>query len=156
MSEIEAIEKLRMAAKGDFENSKRYVTSNLEMLFGVEGTSDVMLAIADAIEAEIAERYMLLPVDADGVPIHVGDKVVNQLVDNQKLRVVAISNDDAYYYRAATLTYDRATNLKHVKPDLLKELLEEFANELCDFHVSDETFNHYAERIRELLGGDTE
>lgn len=31
------------------------------------------LRFADEIEREIAERYQLLPVDADGVPIRVGD-----------------------------------------------------------------------------------
>lgn len=34
-----------------------------------------LVAIADRIEAELAERYMELPVDADGVPIHVGDEL---------------------------------------------------------------------------------
>ena len=29
--------------------------------------------LADAIECEVRERYVALPLDADGVPIHVGD-----------------------------------------------------------------------------------
>lgn len=34
--------------------------------------------IADEAEAEIAERFAELPLDADGVPIQVGDKLVNR------------------------------------------------------------------------------
>lgn len=41
----------------------------------VTGQMTEMGRIADEIEAEIAERYMALPVDADGVPIRVGDKI---------------------------------------------------------------------------------
>ena len=38
---------------------------------------------ADEIEAEIAEKYMLLPVDADGVPIHVGDEMKSNTFPTQ-------------------------------------------------------------------------
>ena len=56
---LESIEKLREFI-GDY-----FVNSGQAYLQG--------LAIAGSIEREIAERYMLLPADADGVPIHVGD-----------------------------------------------------------------------------------
>ena len=59
---IESIEKLRKWVKS------LYTPNSGELK--VEG-----LDIADEIEAEIESRYMELPVDADGVPIHPNDKL---------------------------------------------------------------------------------
>lgn len=36
-------------------------------------TKDAADKLIDEIEADIAEHYLALPLDADGVPIHVGD-----------------------------------------------------------------------------------
>lgn len=43
-----------------------------------------VIEIADRIDAELAERYVELPKDADGVPIRVGDVVAANLADGGK------------------------------------------------------------------------
>ena len=56
MSEIKALEKLREMSVPDRK-----------------GIEVFMKAVADEIQAEVDERFMELPLDADGVPIHLDD-----------------------------------------------------------------------------------
>ena len=72
---METIEILRECAAG-----KRGHGDTMDLVadeFGcpVPVHSYVLGYVADAIEKELKERYMELPVDADGVPIHVGDEM---------------------------------------------------------------------------------
>ena len=73
---LESIEKLRDEARRCFVS-----TPAMESL----------LECADEIQAEIDSRYMLLPVDAVGVPIHVGDEVVDYETPR---RVVAVTSNE--------------------------------------------------------------
>lgn len=59
-----------------------------------------LLKIADEIEAEIDSRYMLLPVDADGVPIRVGDVMCSAGIREKghKVIVSAIFEDGFVEY----------------------------------------------------------
>ena len=122
--------------------------------------------IADEIEAEIAERYMLLPVDADGVPIQIGDLLESSEINKQFMcRGMSLAlqsnekwwtvewNYDHYY---GTSEYVSAKSCRHVNPDPLKELLDEL---VCDVRkegyersqLSDKAIADYAQRIREAL-----
>ena len=119
----------------------------------------------DAIEAEIAERYMLLPTDMDDEPIHIGDKM--QMAHGQVGVVVAIGETQF------TVHATRQPNVvcqakchRHVKPDPLVKLLVDMGEEIwnascmCQTTWSDSGLDgieeRYAERIREALkeGGD--
>ena len=75
MSEIKSLEKLRsrILLKDIFVRGER-MSDNDEAYKRANGYAN---KLADEIEAEIAEKYMELPVDADGVPIHVGDMLKN-------------------------------------------------------------------------------
>lgn len=46
----------------------------------------MLTAIADRIDAELNKRYMALPLDAAGIPIHIGD--VMQMIGDSRLREV--------------------------------------------------------------------
>lgn len=61
---IESIEKLRR---------------EIEILRDNNIDTDELAMIADAIEREVEERYVELPRDKSGAPIHVGDKVRTKL-----------------------------------------------------------------------------
>lgn len=65
MSEIKALEKLRAAGRNMAKDR------NLEN----HEECNLLLVIADEIQAEIDERFMELPIGADGKLIHVGDEV---------------------------------------------------------------------------------
>lgn len=116
---------------------------------------NLLLIIADEIEAEIAEKYMELPVDADGVPIHPGNRVE---MDGKGGEVWLVGTTDVMCNDG--MSY-RAVAVNHAKPDPLKELLSELANEVweasctCQTTWSDSGLDgieeRYAERIRELM-----
>lgn len=117
----------------------------------------------------IADMYYLkLPVDADGVPIHVGDTLEFGESFNQGIvkavnecMVISLHMDCDYTnYAKYGLLWD-AGSCRHVKPDPLKELLTEMLDRNSDgigyreFGGDFESFvKSYAERIRELMGGD--
>lgn len=138
---MESIEKLREFIDDQF------VCSGQAYLQG--------MAIAGSIEREIAERYMLLPVDADGVPIHPGNRVE---MDGKGGEVWLVGTTDVMC--SGGMSY-RAVAVNHAKPDPLKELLSELANEVweasctCQTTWSDSGLDgieeRYAERIRELM-----
>jgi hypothetical protein len=58
-------------------------------LFNPATAESVLNERADEIEKELKERYIELPLDKDGVPIHVGDK----MVDNDNYEFVVIELD---------------------------------------------------------------
>lgn len=126
-------------------------------------------AAADAIEAEIAERYMELPVDADGVPIHEDDAI--QFVNEQggtgaKVEVCAISKHYAYYGEGKH--FYKASMCRHVKPRTVEDVLEEFAHKAvrigmvggvpsdAEIYADKDAIAEYAAEIRELMDGDAE
>ena len=138
MSEIKALDNLRNWAKK----------------YGPMGSHDPLM-FADEIEREISERYMLLPVDADGVPIRVGDELFNKNKPTDAYKVTAIA-DNGYIRIYHDTAHIHSSQCRHVKPDTLKELLEEFTDALNSPAEDDgrDLCAEYAERIRELVGGD--
>ena len=103
----------------------------------------------EALEREIAERYMELPVDADGVPIHPGNYV---LLDGKGGEVWLVGCRDVMCSDGMSYT---ASALNRVKPDPVKELLEEFAAAIKirdGFNdATNDVITEYAARIREAV-----
>ena len=109
-------------------------------------------AACDEIESEIAERYMELPVDRDGVPIRVGDTMVYTPTDNI-FDVIAIAPDcivdDGGY------TYRNFGNYRHyVKTRTIEDVLRDCCNEWnehCGNDWEQSVYAKYADEIRGLL-----
>lgn len=117
---LESIEKLR-------EQVKRVANNSLI----AEITVDVMESWCADIQEEVESKYMLLPVDADGVPIRVGDVVqfVNDVGGTgAKVEVCAVSNYYAYYGEGKH--FYRAKNCRHVNPRTVEDVLWEYALEM--------------------------
>jgi len=117
-------------------------------------------SIADAIEAEIAERYMELPVDADGVPIHVGDKM--EYIATDPFMVCAVAPGVIHAWaktnpgeRKTTEVYPTA-QCRHVKPRTIEDVLRDCCNEWNE-HLGNDwesgVYAKYAAELRELIGG---
>ena len=110
---------------------------------------------ADRIEAEIAERFVELPVDADGVTIHVGDVVVSRdWCEPRKVTGFAVlcrTSDGG-------CVWNEPCELEHYKPRTLEGVLRDVWKEALDYAKSDmwrnpdEVFAERAAEIRELLG----
>lgn len=112
-------------------------------------------AACDRIEAEIAERYMELPTDADGKPIHIGDGIrisVNKTVAAEFVRcdAVAFEHGDGLVWKLSENVLN-AQNL--TVEDILCELVEAVRYEQVEgAYLSDSWIADYADEIRELLG----
>ncbi len=124
--------------------------------------------LCDEIEAEIERDYMRLPVDADGVPIHVGDVMVDSKTSRTVVAVAPKSFMMAGYENGSFYRPGLAKNHHHVKPRTLEDVLIEYRlkaynlyadQELTGDERVDEFKNldaEYDSEIRELLGGDLE
>ena len=108
----------------------------------------------DRIECEISEKYMELPVDADGVPIHVGD-VIEQC-GSEPCEVIGLTETQGCWVKGTHYAIN-ANYAHHVKPDPVKELLGEFFRESRNFNLkdapgtADRAIEEYAARIREAV-----
>lgn len=106
----------------------------------------------------VRERYMPLPMDADGVPIRVGDVVAAQ--DEQPFEVRAFQLDALGWFAIERLGSQWNVNqLHHVKPHTVEDVLREFAKSgtpTGEGGVLFETalIEKYADKLRDLFGGD--
>lgn len=147
---MESIEKLR-------EWVKSLYTPNSGKL-KVEG-----LDIADEIEAEIESRYMELPVDADGVPIHVGDYLESEEYDGRLFpcrglnvevcksgkRWTVCMSYDSY---SGTSEYTSARRCRHVKPRTIEDVLRDLVDGIGSVEFDALTaIGEAADEIRELM-----
>ncbi len=119
--------------------------------------------LIDEIEAEIADNYMLLPVDADGVPIHVGDEMFGDCPSGKHVsgRVAFIGENR--FMLGNVQFYLRGDYMHHVKPRTLEDVLREYGHAYYA-HMTDNYMNYdgtdeqvvkkYADEIRELLKAD--
>lgn len=152
---LEAIEKLR-----EFVND--------QFVSGWETHSQGM-AIANSIEAEIAERYILLPVDAVDEPIRIGDTIARNDMAIGPIDAIMIRSDGLYevFSDGNGWEVDEGSDLHFAKPETLVDILAEFGQEVFDKAKVKGTFSYdcsaffrieerYADRIRKLLGGDAE
>lgn len=152
MSEIKALEELRGLPFQGTIGLGNCVTASKEAIN----------AIADEIEAEIAERFMELPVDADGVPIRVGDRLEGWKFPIDEISFaatgIALDNCDGEHVTVHMLE----TDLHHLKPRTLEDVLREFSDEVIEWSgysgpvSGDRTWSgmaaKYIDEIREMMG----
>lgn len=156
MSMIKAVDKLR-------KNLREWVGTDRWETLGTQAKFD---ALADEIEAEIEERYILLPLDADGVPIRVGDVLESRANGyDGTLTVFSVGNgivvgdhDIEWIMQNPGKWFHVASFCTHIKPRTLEDVLSDFAVTLTK--ASDKTngvakaVDEYAKEIRELMGVD--
>lgn len=90
---------------------------------GARPTIAAMSAYADAIEQELAEQYVALPLDADGVPIHVGDEVTFTNGDRSITRTVEAIGETWVVFGDATFYGVRSC--RHRQPDTWERIIED-------------------------------
>lgn len=118
--------------------------------------------MCDEIEAEIERDYMKLPVDADGVPIHVGDVMKLKQGDERIGTVTAVGKRvEARAWvlpdgKNVSISYI-ASGIKHVKQRPIEDVLREFAekavcgNQYGSLYADEEEIAKYADELRELM-----
>ena len=142
-------------------NELRRVAGGRNTAIGAE-----IYKLCDAIERELAERWMELPVDAEGVPIRVGDVV--EFGENRRQGIIKALNECmviAMHVDGDNLNYAKhgllwnADACRHAKPDTIEDVLRDFAEEWgawdgCDAETERLMCARYAERIREMVRDD--
>lgn len=130
------------------------------MKYGLIGRHDLLM-FANALEAELSERLMELPVDADGVPIHVGDKM--EYDGCAPFVVCAVAPGVIHAWKETKLGEGKTTvdyppaQCHHFKPRTIEDVLGEFAKRVLNsghqwgLDAVDVTAE-YAAEIRELMG----
>ena len=94
-----------------------------------------MRRFAERLEAAASERadvtifgvdYMPYPLDADGVPIHVGDWITGEW--DAKAKVEAVTSDDVYWWEPDGCHWCHASEVRHHHAPTVEDVLREFAH----------------------------
>lgn len=124
---MEALERMERCVLGDDENPLSAI-ENLRKEFGCVSLHhrDILKAVVDEIKDELEERYMALPLGADGKPIRVGDMVVDYPAPSE---VVAVSEDGIVLggYRGdhTTCGVVYAGDYRHYRKQTVEDVLED-------------------------------
>ena len=92
-------------------------------------TKSVLLKDIEDIEREVEERYIELPKDADGKPIHVGDRLCGWALEGKPVITVHhITSYEDGWRVSDKPAHEGTPNLyRHYKPPTVEDVL----NELC-------------------------
>ena len=158
---MESIEKLRELA-ADINSTE--IIDHLDVvgkfMFHVEWLDSwhqAFDAACNGIEAELAERYIELPLDADGVPIHLGDEVRNDgMPDGFTVYEISFTDNDGTRIYADDGVGGLSGFCLHVKPRTIEDVLTDFAEEWLDVRAADSNalIAKYAEELRGMIGGE--
>jgi len=168
MSELESLEKLR---KWLNYKINRYDAMSNAILLNTGADPDELYEIADAIQAEVDERFIALPVDMYREPVKIGD-VLHEHEDGHEFRVDGLKiwgDTSEWWAYQENVIQANVWFCSHVKPRTLEDVLREFDQETAAmdkydaFHQDrpidykaeyDALVAKYADEIRELLGAD--
>lgn len=129
--ELESIEKLREYVGKELYEKERIGHGDYSHLY----------VLIEDVKREIAERYMLLPMDADGVPIRVGSKVVCS--DGVTRTVMAVTDDGACL---DTIEHYGRLRLHVVKPRTIEDVLRDFFGEYVTTKETQEEDDYIIEK----------
>jgi len=113
------------------------------------------------IEAEIADKYMLLPLDADGVPIHPRDEVDTSMGEKGPIGHLEYWYPNHWVavieYKPGQFTrYDPAA-ISHVKPRTIEDVLREMLDAYDKGKDGDMPYSFiadYADELRQMGVGE--
>lgn len=104
--------------------------------------------------SERGDDWIKLPLDADGVPIRVGDVVEwrdHSGKWHEQTRVVAITDDGCYLYDSGLFHVNRA-DIRHIKPDTWESILADALGCEPNEVAEDDDLMALVERCKALAG----
>lgn len=110
--------------------------------------------LLDAIEREIAERYIELPLDADGVPWHIGDEAIGVNVwrgERFTVGSIELTGDGAQLVDVETVDAIPCGAARHVQPDTWERIINDAFGSTT---MSDEVRASFVARCKALAGED--
>lgn len=114
------------------------------------------MQFTDEQQRFIDEHYQLLPVDADGVPIRVGDEMAFE--DGEEFEVKGFGGSRAerlfYLNENGRFCWGIAENCRHVKPDSWVRIIGDAMSFEGDgwYSTRDDAMAELVERCRRLAG----
>lgn len=157
-----AIGRLEKMEPGDYVGTTVSNIANVmwELMDGKISGVELRDTLIDLLKQADPDAYMILPVDADGKPWHVGD--VTSSIHNERLTVRSISPDNLVctdrYGCSHTITppsayrHHHAPTIESVLRMFLAESEDAMRNGYDD--VPDEIYAEYVGKIRELMQDD--
>lgn len=155
---LESIKKLRKKLEEDTAGDFVFTTCPEQHGFRAGATIENYEAIADEIEREVAERFMELPLDADGVPIRVGDVMEFSAFEIEKpvTRMVDGIGQGVFFAWCGERGYQQheAKSYRHYHTPTVEDVLREFAEKITDSQIPDvhptygEAIAEYAQRLQ--------
>ena len=136
MSEIKSLEKLHEIA---YEMRNIGASSMTPRELFAFWAMDIEKA-AGEIQVEIDSRYMELPIDADGVPIHVGDtlELHGQYEEEGQYEVDGLTYyGDCWYFSDGAGHHFNTFGWSHVKPRTLEDMMAEYEELAANQNVKD-------------------
>lgn len=111
-------------------------------------TPDWLVERLDALQAELDERWLRLPLDADGKPVHVGDVMEKDGID-----WTAFAVNGSMWLDYAGYAHESG-GTRHVKPRTIEDVLAYFGREsqCASLEETNELLRRCAAEIRELMG----
>lgn len=151
---IESIEKLRESSHLD-DSKWTLETGEVIHVYGSEPNDpnavnwgEQWRKIADEIEREIAERYIELPCDADGVPIHVGDTIEYPNGRRDVVRFITVNDNMPTFNERGWV----ASKCRHVEPRTIEDVLRDLVDGIGSVEFDALTaIGEAADEIRELM-----
>jgi len=163
---MDSIEKAREAIRKD-----QYTNANLAIAFDAGEDAfpaQTLEVVLDAIESELDEHYMLLPLDAYGTPIHPDDIMSCTAFDTNDYdgKKCAMAVGNGFWVDVDGCTHISSETI-HAKLRTVDDVLREFAHEMnanLGMYVGEaidaeewrdadyETIRKFAAEIRELMG----
>ena len=113
---------------------------------GVWSTATLRHSLIELLEQADPDTHIELPVDADGIPIGVGDTM--RLSDGRTVVVDAVC-DDGFVFHDSIAWLMHAETARHLHTASVEDVLRDFAMELGSI-VDDDTLVGYADRLRGL------
>lgn len=128
------------------------------------GAAEVM-AFVDRLTNAAARReevtilgvdYTALPLDADGVPIHVGDWIASEW--DTKAKVAAVTSDEVYWWESDGCHWCHAYTVRHYHKPTVMDVLDELLMNWPDCEGPEDEIalkNRIAKRLQ-LVDGDAD
>lgn len=108
---------------------------------------------ADRIDERIEREYVKLPVDADGVPIHVGDRVEN----NERVVRIVLTDDSwepsVYVEKLPNVLHEYFCHeVSHYQPDSWERIIGDAVKNVMYDHDNERIQQKLVERCKRLAG----
>lgn len=127
-------------------------------IVGYLSTDDACDKLIELLEQADPDGHMELPVDADGVPIHVGDELCGYGHPKGGVYCQAIINGWGVAVGTAPIPTDTSgwwlwnvSDIRHYHKLTVEDVLREFVNEWVEADSEGDIFAEYAAKLREVM-----